>query len=175
MKKVQIINVLTAILIILFAIICLTGCVSGLPNAETYNTLIDGVSAHSYDGEVVFYDMNILIDNVEFNPQIQSKPYCRLDIQQKQTVEIKGVVFIVRSSSNCTLKFTVNNNLNQIISITKNLQNNVTENIEMFFDNTQTVEENANLYIEIEEILLTEEDEKSNFVFDTLFIFFNEE
>lgn len=45
----------------------------------------------------------------------------------------------------------------------------------MFFENTQTISKNSSFKIKITEENLNEENEKTAFVFDTLFIFLNEE
>ena len=122
MKKVfKNLNMLSLILIILTSIFCLSACVSGVVSEKQYTEIFSGVDALDEDGNSVFYQMKTLVDNTQFNTSIQSKPYRKLDIYIDQSCQIKAVIFIVRSSKNCTLKFTTYIDEEIVSSKTKNL------------------------------------------------------
>lgn len=175
MKKVlKTINILTTILIILIASLVLTGCVSGVVSEEQYTEIFDGVDAQDKDGNSVYYQMRTLVDNTEFNSNLQSKPYCKLDIYLKQSCQIKGVVFIVRSSNNCTLKFTTLIDGEIKSTKTKEINSGVVCDIDLFFDTTCNCNTRSDFSIEIEEQNKSEDDEKTAFQFDSLVIFLEE-
>jgi len=175
MKKVlKTINILTTILIILIASLVLTGCVSGVASEEQYTEIFDGVDAQDKDGNSVYFQMRTLVDNTQFNSNIPSKPYCKLDIYLKQSCQIKGVIFIVRSSNNCTLKFTTFIDGEEKSTKTKEITSGVVCDIDLFFDSTYNCNTRSDFYIEIEEQNKSEDDEKTAFQFDSLVIFLEE-
>ena len=102
----NVIKKISIVLLLITLTIFTTGCVNGIVSEQEYVNLLYGVSAEDENGNSVFYEIQTLIDNIEFNSTIQSKAYCKLDIYLKKSCQIKGVVFLVRSSENCTLKFT---------------------------------------------------------------------
>ena len=153
MKKVlKITNIFTCILIILIASLTLTGCVSGVVSEKQYNEIFDGVDAQDKYGNSVYYQMRTLVDNIEFNSNIQSKAYCKLDIYIKQSCQIRGLFFIIRSSENCTL----------------------TKSVDLFFENEIACDNKTDLYIEVEEIKNSEEKSDTKYQFDSLVIFLSE-
>ncbi len=175
MKKVfKNLNMLSLILIILTSTFCLSACVSGVVSEKQYTEIFSGVDALDEDGNSVFYQMKTLVDNTQFNTSIQSKPYRKLDIYIDQSCQIKAVIFIVRSSKNCTLKFTTYIDEEIVSSKTKNLPGGVVSDIEMFFDITYTCNLRTDFYIEIEELNLQDDEEKTSFQFDSFVIFLEE-
>ena len=172
-KSRKIINLLSISLIFILAIFCFTGCVSGVVTEQQYSELIDGVNAQDKDGNSVYYEMRTLVDDTQFNTSIQSKPYCRLDIYCKQSCQTKGVVFIVRSSDDCTLKFTTFIDEEIKSTKTKELKKGITTSIDMFFDTSSLCNSSSDFYIEIEEQNL-EDEQLTSFQFDSLIIFLEE-
>lgn len=104
MKKV--LKIICLLSVIVLVVILFTGCVDGVVSEENYCEIFYGIDAEDDDGNSVYYEMRTLVDDTEFNSSIQSKSYCKLDISLKKSCQIRGVVFIVRSSEDCTLKFT---------------------------------------------------------------------
>jgi len=175
MKKVlKGLNILSLILIILASTLCLSACVSGVASEEQYNKLFSGVNAEYDDGNSVYYQMRTLVDNTQFNTSIQSKDYRKLDIYISQSCQIKGLVFIVRSSENCTLKFTTYIDEAIASTRTKNLSGSVVSDIELFFNITYACNIGTDFYIEIEELNKQEDEEKTAFQFDSFVIFLQE-
>ena len=175
MKKVlKITNIITFILIILIASLTLTGCVSGVVSEKQYSEIFDGVDAQDKDGNSVYYQMRTLVDNIEFNSNIQSKAYCKLDIYIKQSCQIRGLVFIIRSSENCTLKFTTFIDDEIITSQTVEAKNNTTKSVNLFFEKAIACDNKTDLYIEVEEIKNSEEKSDTKYQFDSLVIFLSE-
>ena len=172
-KSLKIINLLSISLILFLAIFCFTGCVSGVVSEQQYSELIDGVNAQDKDGNSVYYEIKTLVDDTQFNTSIQSKPYCRLDIYVKQSCQTKGVVFIIRSSENCTLKFTTFIDEEIKSTKTKEIKKGITTDIDLFFDSPVGCNSSSDFYIEIEE-LKNEDDELTSFQFDSLIIFLEE-
>jgi len=172
MKNVlKILNILTIILIITN---CFTGCVFGVISEDQYCELFDGVYCLDENGNIVYYQMRTLVDNIEFNTNIISKPYCKLDIYLKQSCQIKGIVFIVRSSKNCSLKFTTYLNNEFIKTNTKEITSEGITDIELIFGNSVLCNLDTEFYIEIEELNKQEDEEKTSFQFDSLIIFLQE-
>jgi hypothetical protein len=168
------INVLGLISIIIFATLCFTGCVSGVVSEEQYCELVDGVEAQDENGNTIYYQMRTLVDNTEFNESIQSKAYCKLDIYLTTSCQIKGVVFIVRSSDNCTLKFITYIDGESVSSNTKEITSENITDINLFFENTTECNSRSDFYIEIEEQNKEDDEEKTSFKFDSLIIFLEE-
>ena len=163
------------VMLILISSFFLTACVYGLPTQEKYEQLISGVNAFYKDDLNKFYSINILIDNTKFNKEIEKQPYEVLEIKHKHDLKVKGIVFVLRSSEKTTLNFQIYTNEIMLLSTTKNVEKDKDESIEIFFENTQNISKNSSFKIKITEENLNEENEKTAFVFDTLFIFLNEE
>jgi len=172
MKKVF--KIINTLFILIFSSISLTACVAGVVSEKQYIEFFSGVDAIDEHGNSVFYEMKTLVDNIEFNTNIQSKSYCKLDVYLKQSCQIKGVVFLVRSSKKATYKFTTCINEMIVSTNIKEINENSTTIIELFFNDTYECKNSDEFYIEIEELNLVENEEKSKFVFDSLIVFLQE-
>ena len=160
-----------SISVIVLVVILFTGCVDGVVSEENYCEIFYGVDAEDDDGNSVYYEMRTLVDNTEFNSSIQSKPYCKLDISLKKSCQIRGVVFIVRSSEDCTLKFTTYIDGDSKSIKTKTLSKGVTTDIDLFFSDPVSCNSQTEFYIEVEE---NKSEDKTAFQFDSLIIFLKE-
>lgn len=169
MKKV--LKIICLLSVIVLVVILFTGCVDGVVSEENYCEIFYGVDAEDDDGNSVYYEMRTLVDNTEFNSSIQSKPYCKLDISLKKSCQIRGVVFIVRSSEDCTLKFTTYIDGDSISIKTKTLSKGVTTDIDLFFSDPVSCNSQTEFYIEVEE---NKSEDKTAFQFDSLIIFLKE-
>ena len=162
--------------IILIALL-LTGCVAGFVDDEQYQTLISGVTAYDDENNSYYFDNEILINNVEFDTQIEYKKYCRLEIRKVNNCKIRGIVFVVRSLETGTLKFTVFANDVQLYSKQKEVKENVTEDIDLFFEPYYFLTSDV-LYISVEQTNLEEQDEGElelmNYSFDGVMVAFGE-
>lgn len=169
MKKV--LKIICLLSVIVLVVILFTGCVDGVVSEENYFEIFYGVDAEDDDGNSVYYEMRTLVDNTEFNSSIQSKPYCKLDISLKKSCQIRGVVFIVRSSEDCTLKFTTYIDGDSKSIKTKTLSKGVTTDIDLFFSDPVSCDTQTEFYIEVEE---NKSEDKTAFQFDSLIIFLKE-
>lgn len=169
MKKV--LKIICLLSVIVLVVILFTGCVDGVVSEENYCEIFYGVDAEDDDGNSVYYEMRTLVDDTEFNSSIQSKPYCKLDISLKKSCQIRGVVFIVRSSEDCTLKFTTYIDGDSKSVKTKTLSKGVTTDIDLFFSDPVSCDTQTEFYIEIEE---NKSEDKTAFQFDSLIIFLKE-
>lgn len=169
MKKV--LKIICLLSVIVLVVILFTGCVDGVVSEENYCEIFYGVDAEDDDGNSVYYEMRTLVDNTEFNSSIQSKPYCKLDISLKKSCQIRGVVFIVRSSGDCTLKFTTYIDGDSKSIKTKTLSKGVTTDIDLFFSDPVSCNSQTEFYIEVEE---NKSEDKTAFQFDSLIIFLKE-
>mgnify|MGYP005788472681 FL=1 len=169
MKKV--LKIICLLSVIVLVVILFTGCVDGVVSEENYCEIFYGVDAEDDDGNSVYYEMRTLVDNTEFNSSIQSKPYCKLDISLKKSCQIRGVVFIVRSSEDCTLKFTTYIDGDSKSIKTKTLSKGVTTDIDLFFSDPVSCNSQTEFYIEVEE---NKNEDKTAFQFDSLIIFLKE-
>lgn len=169
MKKV--LKIICLLSVIVLVVILFTGCVDGVVSEENYCEIFYGVDAEDDDGNSVYYEMRTLVDNTEFNSSIQSKPYCKLDISLKKSCQIRGVVFIVRSSEDCTLKFTTYIDGDSKSVKTKTLTKGVTTDIDLFFSDPVSCNSQTEFYIEVEE---NKSEDKTAFQFDSLIIFLKE-
>lgn len=169
MKKV--LKIICLLSVIVLVVILFTGCVDGVVSEENYCEIFYGVDAEDDDGNSVYYEMRTLVDNTEFNSSIQSKPYCKLDISLKKSCQIRGVVFIVRSSEDCTLKFTTYIDGDSKSIKTKTLSKGVTTDIDLFFSDPVSCDTQTEFYIEVEE---NKSEDKTAFQFDSLIIFLKE-
>lgn len=169
MKKV--LKIICLLSVIVLVVILFTGCVDGVVSEENYCEIFYGVDAEDDDGNSVYYEMRTLVDDTEFNSSIQSKPYCKLDISLKKSCQIRGVVFIVRSSEDCTLKFTTYIDGDSKSIKTKTLSKGVTTDIDLFFSDPVNCNSQTEFYIEVEE---NKSEDKTAFQFDSLIIFLKE-
>lgn len=169
MKKV--LKIICLLSVIVLVVILFTGCVDGVVSEENYCEIFYGVDAEDDDGNSVYYEMRTLVDDTEFNSSIQSKPYCKLDISLKKSCQIRGVVFIVRSSEDCTLKFTTYIDGDSKSVKTKTLTKGVTTDIDLFFSAPVSCDTQTEFYIEVEE---NKSEDKTAFQFDSLIIFLKE-
>lgn len=169
MKKV--LKIICLLSVIVLVVILFTGCVDGVVSEENYCEIFYGVDAEDDDGNSVYYEMRTLVDDTEFNSSIQSKPYCKLDISLKKSCQIRGVVFIVRSSEDCTLKFTTYIDGDSKSVKTKTLTKGVTTDIDLFFLDPVSCDTQTEFYIEVEE---NKSEDKTAFQFDSLIIFLKE-
>ncbi|HIV01744.1 MAG TPA: hypothetical protein IAA62_04250 [Candidatus Caccopulliclostridium gallistercoris] len=169
MKKV--LKIICLLSVIVLVVILFTGCVDGVVSEENYCEIFYGVDAEDDDGNSVYYEMRTLVDDTEFNSSIQSKPYCKLDISLKKSCQIRGVVFIVRSSEDCTLKFTTYIDGDSKSVKTKTLTKGVTTDIDLFFSDPVSCNSQTEFYIEVEE---NKSEDKTAFQFDSLIIFLKE-
>lgn len=169
MKKV--LKIICLLSVIVLVVILFTGCVDGVVSEENYCEIFYGVDAEDDDGNSVYYEMRTLVDDTEFNSSIQSKPYCKLDISLKKSCQIRGVVFIVRSSEDCTLKFTTYIDGDSKSIKTKTLSKGVTTDIDLFFSDPVSCDTQTEFYIEVEE---NKNEDKTAFQFDSLIIFLKE-
>ena len=169
MKKV--LKIICLLSVIVLVVILFTGCVDGVVSEENYCEIFYGIDAEDDDGNSVYYEMRTLVDDTEFNSSIQSKPYCKLDISLKKSCQIRGVVFIVRSSENCTLKFTtyIDGDIKSVK--TKTLSKGITTDIDLFFSDPVSCNSQTEFYIEVEE---NKSEDKTAFQFDSLIIFLKE-
>lgn len=169
MKKV--LKIICLLSVIVLVVILFTGCVDGVVSEENYCEIFYGIDAEDDDGNSVYYEMRTLVDDTEFNSSIQSKPYCKLDISLKKSCQIRGVVFIVRSSEDCTLKFTTYIDGDSKSVKTKTLSKGVTTDIDLFFLDPVSCDTQTEFYIEVEE---NKSEDKTAFQFDSLIIFLKE-
>ena len=175
MKKVCFI--LTIIVSIILIALLLTGCVAGFVDDEQYQTLISGVTAYDDENNSYYFDNEILLNNVEFDTQIEYKKYCRFEIRKVNNCKIRGIVFVVRSLETGTLKFTVFANDVQLYSKQKEVEENITEDIDLFFEPYYFLTSDV-LYISVEQTNLEEQDEGElelmNYSFDGVMVAFGE-
>lgn len=163
------------ILFILISSFVLTACVGGLPNQEKYEQLISGAVAHYGNDLTKFYSIKTLTDNTEFNTEIEKQPYEKIELKHNYDLEIKAIVFLIRSSEKTTFNFDVYTDEFLIFSTIKQVEKDEKYSIELFFNSNVNISKTSQLFIKISEPDKTEEDEKTSFVFDTLFVFLNEE
>ena len=169
MKKVlKIIGLLSVVVMTIFLF---TGCVDGVVSEDNYCEIFEGVDAEDADGNSIYYQMRTLVDNTEFNTTIRSKPYCKLDIYLKDNCQIRGVVFIVRSSEDCTLEFTACTDGETKSSIKKSFKKGVATDVDLFFEEPVHCSSSTDFYIEINE---QKTEDKTAYQFDGLVIFLKE-
>ncbi|MEG1752207.1 MAG: hypothetical protein RR247_04070 [Clostridia bacterium] len=175
MKSVQsIFKLITTFSLIIISCIAFSGCVAGVVSEDNYCDLIAGVNAEIDEKNSVYYEMRTLVDNIEFNSNIQIKPYCKLDIMFKKSCQIKGIVFIVRSSKNCTLKFTTFIDGSETLSRTKALTKNVMRDVDMLFVMPKNIAPTSEVFVQIKELDINKNEEKTEFAFDSLIVFLQE-
>lgn len=168
----NVIKIFSLICLLLMTTILLSACVSGIVSEKEYHKLFSGVNAFYNEEESINYEMKLLVDNKEFNHEIESKQYCKLDINLQQNCQIKGIVFLVRSSENVDLEFTVFNDLEIVKNKTKFFTKNSSTEVDLFFENTLNISTSNEFYIEIKQP--KNEDKKVSFQFDSLVIFLEE-
>lgn len=159
--------------ILIFTTIMISGCFGGLVSDEEYSTLISGITATKKNGETISYNLDILKDNIQFNNEIESADYCKLEIRNVKGCRVKSLCFFIRSSKDCILTFTLFTNNTELASVTMECASYIAEEIDFFLNETINLSTADNLYIKIEEIK-GEDSANTTFVFDTLIIFFEE-
>lgn len=161
------------VVVLIITTVILSGCYDGLVSDEEYSNLIAGIVATKDNGESVSYNLDLLKDETHFNNEIESAKYCKLEILHEQECKVKSICFFVRSSQDSTFTFSIFSNDKMLDSFTKECKSFESEEIDFFLTESITLNSNNNLYILIEE--QTEDSTpKTNFVFDTFVIFFEE-
>ena len=95
-------GILLTIFIVFLVIIC--GASSGGNNTlpeDDLKQIVYGVSCDVKDEESIDYDMSILLDETQFNDNIQNKNYTKIKFNQSQNFDSLGIAFMVKANENC--------------------------------------------------------------------------
>lgn len=162
------------IAIVFLACIMLSGCYDGLVSEEEYSGLIEGIVATKDGAESVTYKLDILKDEIEFNGEIQSATYSRIEILPIKECKVKGLSFCIRCSQNATLGLSIFTNDKFLDSAIYDCKSFEVQDVYFFFDESVVLNDENSLYILVDEQTESGRVQKTKFVFDTLLIFFEE-
>ena len=164
------------ILIVIFSICFLTGCVDGLVREDQLLNLIDGIQCETIYNSQYFYQIETLTNNTSFDENIMFDSYSKLTLKTKENCEIKGIAFVVRSLQNANLNFKVLIQDEVLLQKEYNLMRDTNDFVSLFLTESVLVSEEKLLTINITQIVdeLDENFEYANFAFDSFLVFFEE-
>lgn len=158
------------IFIVFLVIIC--GASSGgnntLPEDDLKQIIYD-VSCDVKDEESIDYDMSILLDETQFNDNIQNKNYTKIKFNQSQNFDSLGIAFMVKANENCSLNFSLMKGDEVLKTTNVSLENGVVQDVNLTLKNAVSVSANDEFYISINQTV------ENPFVFDTMLFFLSEE
>lgn len=163
-------GILLTIFIVFLVIIC--GASSGGNNTlseDDLKQIIYDVSCDVKDEESIDYDMSILLDETQFNDNIQNKNYTKIKFNQSQNFDSLGIAFMVKANENCSLNFSLMKGDEVLKTTNVSLENGVVQDVNLTLENAVSVSANDEFYISINQT------GESPFVFDTMLFFLSEE
>lgn len=163
-------GILLTIFIVFLVIIC--GASSGGNNTlieDDLKQIVYGVSCDVKDEESIDYDMSILLDETQFNDNIQNKNYTKIKFNQSQNFDSLGIAFMVKANENCSLNFSLMKGDEVLKTTNISLENGVVQDVNLTLENVVSISANDEFYISINQT------GESPFVFDTMLFFLSEE
>lgn len=163
-------GILLTIFIVFLVIIC--GASSGGNNTlleDDLKQIVYGVSCDVKDEESIDYDMSILLDETQFNDNIQNKNYTKIKFNQSQNFDSLGIAFMVKANENCSLNFSLMKGDEVLKTTNVSLENGVVQDVNLTLENAVSVSASDEFYISINQT------GESPFVFDTMLFFLSEE
>ena len=163
-------GILLTIFIVFLVIICaaLSRANNTLPEDDLKQIIYD-VSCDVKDEESIDYDMSILLDETQFNDNIQNKNYTKIKFNQSQNFDSLGIAFMVKANENCSLNFSLMKGDEVLKTTNVSLENGVVQDVNLTLENAVSVSANDEFYISINQT------GESPFVFDTMLFFLSEE
>ena len=113
--------------------------------------------------------MSILIDETQFNDEIQTKNYTKIKFNQSQNFNSLGVAFIAKTFDNSNITFELMKNDEILKSSQINFENSVEQDVNLSLEQAVEVSAEDEFYIAISQ------EGESPFVFDTMLFFLSEE
>jgi hypothetical protein len=165
------------IMIVVFSICFLTGCVDGVLTESQLESLIDGITASTIHGDQYFHQIKTLTNNTMFDEELVFDSYSKLTLETKEACKIKGMVFVVRSLQNANLNFTVSIQNEMLLQKEYNLIANTNQTVSLFLESSVLLDEVNKLTINMDQIFESPDEtnyEYAQFAFYSFLIFFKE-
>lgn len=169
------VGIALALFVVLLLILCGGAGSGGTVTQEQYESMVSGITAEISESESKIYSLEKLTDDIQFNSEIENKAYTKLTINKTKSFKTLGVVFLTKADNNCSIKFTLMKNDEVLKSTTLSLEADTESDINLLLATSVDISLEDNFYIKVEETGLSEGEEKTNFVFDSLLSFFDEE
>lgn len=163
------INILLVLILLISINFC--GCFYSSETKTYYENLLSGITAIINNEITKNYDLEILLDDIQFNSQIESLAYKKITINSIANFKMNGLFFLLKCENNCELKFSIFNGENKILEKNKILNQEIIYDVGLLFESSISISTLTEFYIEIEEQNLEEEQTKTNFVFDNVLLF----
>lgn len=163
-------GILLTVFIVFLIIIC--GASSGGNNTlpeEELKEVVMSVTCDVKDEESLTYDMSILVDETQFNDEIQNKNYTKIKFNQSQNFKSLGVDFVVKGTENSNFTFSLMRNDETLKTITLNITNTNFTDVNLTLSEATEISAADDFYISISQ------EGESQFVFDTMLFFLSEE
>ena len=163
-------GILLTVFIVFLIIIC--GASSGGNNTlpeEELKEVVMNVTCDVQDEESLTYDMSILVDETQFNDEIQNKNYTKIKFNQSQNFNSLGVDFIVKTTDNATITFSLMKNEEVLNSTTLTFENSVFTDVNLTPGSAVEVSAEDEFYVVISQ------SNETQFVFDNMLFFLSEE
>jgi PBP1b-binding outer membrane lipoprotein LpoB len=165
------------IMIVVFSICFLTGCVDGVLTESQLESLIDGITASTIHGDQYFHQIKTLTNNTMFDEELVFDSYSKLALETKEACKIKGIVFVVRSLQNANLNFKVLLQEELLVEKEYSITVNTNQTVSLFLESSVLLDEFNQLTITINQIFESPDEisyEYAQFAFDSFLIFFKE-
>lgn len=163
-------GILLTVFIVFLIIIC--GASSGGNNTlpeEELKEVVMSVTCDVKDEESLTYDISILVDETQFNDEIQTKNYTKIKFNQSQNFNSLGVAFIAKTFDNSNITFELMKNDEILKSSQINFENSVEKDVNLSLEQAVEVSATDEFYIAISQ------EGENQFVFDTMLFFLSEE
>jgi len=170
MKNKIIIGAGILLTVFIFFLIAICGASGGdkLVTEEELKATITNISCQVDDEETIDYELSYLTNNVEFDEEIKSRNYKKIVINKQTDIHFLGVAFMIKSSDETELNFSLTKNGEVITTSSVNLEADTKASVELLLEESIQCSTNDELAIVISQ------SGENTFAFDTMLFFFDE-
>ena len=138
-----------------------------IPEQETLEQIVTGVTCQIEGEEDVNYDIQLLTNSIQFDSDIRQKNYKKISINHSQNFESLGVAFMLKPNSDVTINCELYKNDELLKTYSSSVLANEVANVDLVLENAVEISSTDEYSVKITST--------SNFVFDTLLFFLQEE
>lgn len=161
-------GILLTVFIIFLIAICGGSGADKIVTQEELKATITNISCQVDDEETINYELSYLSNNVEFDEEIKARNYKKIVVNQQNEIEFLGVAFMIKSTDDTTLNFSLTKNGEVVTTSEVNLETDTKASVELL------LEESMNISTTDELAIVISQTKDVSFVFDTMIFFFDE-
>lgn len=170
MKNKIIIGAGILLTVFIFFLIAISGASGGdkIVTEEELKATMTNISCQIDDEETINYELSYLTNNIEFDEEIKARNYKKIVINNQTDINFLGVAFMVKTTDDTTLNFTLTKNGETITTDSISLEYDVKGSCELL------LQEAVNCSATDELAIVISQEKDVSFVFDTMIFFFDE-